>query len=228
LREDQRIIRKNQVEDDLTKSLQAQKWKNAEQLAERLLTLETDEDSLRTVRTIRDNASAKRRAGVRVLWFWGIVIGGPLIWALANSGGTQPRTSDYRAPPPSYPTTTYPTTTPAAPPRNDAVVPVDTGETMPPVGTDVALTRSNIRYCSFQRVRLEAARPLIETNPEGQRFQAAISDYNSRCGDYRYRQSDEDAVDAELTGRRIALEAEGRSLAASWRSNYPSGQRSNR
>jgi hypothetical protein len=60
---------------------------------------------------------------------------------------------------------------------------------------------------------------------QSQRFSAAIDDYNSRCSDYRYRQSDKDAVDAELLGKRASLEAEGRALAASWRSNTPSGAR---
>lgn len=230
LREDQRIMSKNQAEEDLTKSLQAQKWKEAEQLADRLLTLETDEDNLKTVRTIRDNASAKRKAGVRVRWFWGIVIVGGLIWAaVASSEGNKPRSTEYRPPSPSYPTTS-PTTTlrPAGPPRNDTFVPVDTSETMPAVGTDLPLSRSNIRYCSYQRVRLEAARPIIETDSQGQRFSVAIKDFNSRCSEYRYRQSDRDAVETELLGKRFALETEGRSLAGSWRSNYPAGPRGNR
>jgi tetratricopeptide (TPR) repeat protein len=226
LREDQRTVRKNQVENDLTKSLQAQKWKEAEQLADRLLTLETDEENLKLVRTLRENASTKRKAGERVLWFWGIVIGGGIIWALlANGGTTGPQTTQYRPPPQSTNTTAWPpaTTTPA-PPRSDSF---DTGETLPAAGTGLALTRSNIRYCTFQRVRLEAARPSIQAAAQGQRFTAAINDFNSRCSDYRYRQSDKDAVDAEVDAKRFSLESEGRSLAASWRSAAPSGTRGN-
>jgi tetratricopeptide (TPR) repeat protein len=226
LREDQRTVRKNQVENDLTKSLQAQKWKEAEQLADRLLTLETDEENLKLVRILRQDASAKRKAGERVLWFWGIVIGGGIIWALlANGGTTGPQTTQYRPPPPSTNTTAWPpaTTTPA-PPRSDSF---DTGETLPAAGTGLALTRSNIRYCIFQRVRLEAARPSIQAAAQEQRFSAAINDFNSRCSDYRYRQSDKDAVDAEVAAKRFSLESEGRSLAASWRSAAPSGTRGN-
>jgi hypothetical protein len=226
LQEDQRIIRKNQVEADLTKSLQAQKWKDAEQLADRLLTLETDEENLKTVRNIRDGASAKRKAGTRVLWFWGIIIVGGGVWALANTGSTGPQTTQYRSPPSYSNSTTWPpaTATPA-PPRDDNF---DAGETMPPVGSGVSLTRSNIRYCSFQRIRLEAARPLIQAGAQGQRFSAGIDDYNSRCSDYRYRKSDKDAVDAELPGNRYLLESEGRALAASWRSAGTSGTRGSR
>jgi hypothetical protein len=229
LKEDQRTVRKNQVENDLTKSLQGQKWREAEQLADRLLTLETDEENLRMVRSLRDGAAAKRKAATRVRWFWGIVIvGGGLLAVVANNNG--PQTTPYRPPPsssnsPAWPQTTTPQTSTPPPPRSDSL---DTGETVPAVGTGLALTRPNIRYCSFQRVRLEAARPSIQPGVQGQRFSAAIDDYNSRCSDYRYRQSDKDAVDAELPGRRIPLEAEGRALAASWRSNTSSGARGTR
>jgi hypothetical protein len=99
---------------------------------------------------------------------------------------------------------------------------------MPAVGSGLALTRSNIRYCTFQRVRIEAARPAFGGVVQQQSFNAAIGDYNARCSDYRYRQSDKDAVDAELPPKRLSLEAEGRALADSWRANAPSGARGNR
>ncbi|MCK1715041.1 hypothetical protein [Bradyrhizobium sp. 143] len=230
LREDQRAARKNLVENDLTKNLQAQNWKQTEQLAERLLTLETDEENLISVRTIRDAAAAKRKANTRVMWFWGVVIVGGGLWAiLANGGsGSGPQTTQYRPPPsysntPAWPQTPAPSQTTAPPPQRTETF--DTGETIPSVGTSLALTRANIRYCSFQRVRLEAARPLVQAGVQGQRFSAAVDDYNSRCSDYRYRQSDKDAVDAELIGKRYSLESEGRAQAASWR---PSGSPSTR
>jgi tetratricopeptide (TPR) repeat protein len=232
LREDLRIVRKNQVENDLTKNLQAQKWKEAERLADRLLTLETDEENLKLVRTLREGASAKRKAGARVAWFWGIVIVGGGLWAIvANGGKTGPQTTPYRSPSsysntPAWPqTTTAPQATTPPPQRNDSL---DASETIPAVGTGLVLTRPNIRYCTFQRVRIEAARPALAGAVQQQSFNAAIGDFNARCSDYRYRQSDKDAVDAELPGKRFSLEAEGRALAASWRSNTPSGARGNR
>lgn len=97
---------------------------------------------------------------------------------------------------------------------------------MPAAGTGLTLTRANIRYCAFQRVRIEAARPLVQAGTQGQRLNAAVDDYNSRCSDYRYRQSDKDAVDGELLLKRSLLESEGRALAVSWRPPGPSGTRS--
>jgi hypothetical protein len=70
---------------------------------------------------------------------------------------------------------------------------------------------------------------MIVTEFQLQRFNAAIDDYNSRCARYRYSQTDKDAVDEELAGKRFALEAEGRSFAASWqRSSYLTGPRGSR
>jgi tetratricopeptide (TPR) repeat protein len=230
LREDQRAARKILVENDLTKNLQSQKWKETEQLAERLLRLETDEENLSAVRTIRDTAAAKRKASARVMWFWGVVVVGGGLWAILANGGSNSgsQTTQYR-PPPSYsntqtwPQTPAPSQTTAPPPQRTESF--DTGETMPTVGSGLALTRANIRYCAFQRVRIEAARPLIQAGVHGQRFSAAVDDYNSRCSDYRYRQSDKDAVDAELIGRQYSLESEGRALAASWRPSGPPATR---
>jgi len=230
LQEDQRAARKILVENDLTKNLQAQKWKETEQLAEKLLTLETDEDNLSAVRTIRDTAAAKRKANTRAMWFWGVVIVGGGLWAIIANGGSNSgsQTTQYR-PTPSY---SNMQTWPQTPAPSQATVPppqrtesFDTSETMPPVGTGLALSRANIRYCAFQRVRIEAARPLVQAGVQGQRFSAAVDDYNSRCSDYRYRQSDKDAVDGELIGKRYSLESEGRALAASWRPSGPPAPR---
>ncbi|TYO61479.1 tetratricopeptide repeat protein [Bradyrhizobium hipponense] len=225
LREDQRVVRKNQVEADLGKSLQAEKWGEAEKLAERLLTLETDEENLKSARQIRETVSAKHKAVVRTRWFWGIAAAGVLIWIVASNDNNRSGTTNYRPSPPSYSATTNSPTTMT---RNDAFVPGDTSETMPAVGSGLSLSRSNIRYCSYQGIRLEAARSMITTESQRQGFNTGIDDFNSRCSNYRYRQSDKNAVDAELPGKRYALDAEGRALAATWQSNSLPRPRVNR
>ena len=50
---------------------------------------------------------------------------------------------------------------------------VDTSEAMPPVGSGLSLSRSNIRYCSYQGIRLEAARSMITTESQRQGFNTA-------------------------------------------------------
>jgi tetratricopeptide (TPR) repeat protein len=244
LSEDQRTVRKNQIENDLTKYVQVQKWKEVEQLAERLLNMETDGEKQDTLRALRDGAQAKLKAAKRVRWFWAVVVAGIILWVVvennrpSNSGyqpsrtsyQTSPTPSDkspssnpYQSPPSSgYQAAPGPSHTVPAPVRSD---PFDSGETVPSAGSGRTLSQSNIRYCSYQGVRLEAARPLVGgggTILQG--FNAAIDDYNSRCSNFRYRPSDKEAVDSELPVKRSSLETEGRNLASTWRGTPPSSR----
>jgi tetratricopeptide (TPR) repeat protein len=206
LLEDQRTVLKIQVENDLGKSLQAQKWKAADKLIDRLLILETDEEKLNTARTIRENVTVKRKAMVRRRWFWAAAAAGVVIWIALSDDDHKSQTTNYRPPPATSTTTT----------RNNSFAPVDASEAIPPIGSGFTLSRSNIRYCSYQGLRLEAAREAIVTEPQRQGFNSSIDDYNARCSRYRYLQADKDAVDAELPGKQYSLAAEGRRLAASW------------
>ena len=77
-------------------------------------------------------------------------------------------------------------------------------------------TRPNLRYCTFQQVRLEALGPITE-GADLVVFNALVDDWNVRCTKYRYRAEDKDAVDAEAGRRRALLEVEGRALMNVWR-----------
>ena len=101
----------------------------------------------------------------------------------------------------------------------------DIREDIPSVGTDLRLTRSNIRYCSYQEVRLDTARAAVTTDSQRQRYNASVDDFNSRCSRFSYNKSDKAAVDAELPGKRAGLETEGRTLATSWLSKPPQAPR---
>jgi tetratricopeptide (TPR) repeat protein len=246
LREDQRIVRKNQVEADLGKSLQAQKWSEAERLVGQLLALETDQEGLKTAREIHDKVSAKRKAVVRTRWFWGIAAAGVVIWIAASNDDNKSRNTTYRPSP--NPSQTVPqwdqipstnqrsassgSTRSAGEPSVGTFDPdkylADTSETMPPPGSGMSLSRANIRYRSYQGIRLDAARTVIATESQRRYFNSSVDDYNSRCGQYRYRESDKSAVDGELPGKRFILESEGRSLAASWLPKYVPSPRVNR
>jgi peptidoglycan hydrolase-like protein with peptidoglycan-binding domain len=77
-------------------------------------------------------------------------------------------------------------------------------------------TRANLRYCSFQQIRLEALGPITE-GADLVVFNALVDDWNARCAKYRYRAEDKEAVDAEAGKRRALLEVEGRALMNVWR-----------
>jgi peptidoglycan hydrolase-like protein with peptidoglycan-binding domain len=105
---------------------------------------------------------------------------------------------------------------PGAPTWQTSAPAAQTPEERPAVGIGVEFTRANIRYCTFQQIRLEALGPVTE-GADLVVFNALVADWNARCTRYRYRSADKDAVDAEATGRRALLEVEGRALMNSWR-----------
>lgn len=77
-------------------------------------------------------------------------------------------------------------------------------------------TRANLRYCTFQQIRLEALGPITE-GADLLVFNALVEDWNGRCTKVRYRAEDKNAVDAEAGRRRALLEVEGRALMNGWR-----------
>ncbi len=88
-------------------------------------------------------------------------------------------------------------------------------EHAPGIG-EVEFTRANIRYCTFQQIRLEALGPITE-GADLVVFNALVEDWNARCTKYHYRPKDKAAVDAEAGRRRALLEVEGRALMNGWR-----------
>jgi len=77
-------------------------------------------------------------------------------------------------------------------------------------------TRANLRYCTFQQIRLEALGPITE-GADLLVFNALVEDWNVRCTKVRYRAEDKNAVDPEAGRRRALLEVEGRALMNGWR-----------
>ena len=77
-------------------------------------------------------------------------------------------------------------------------------------------TRANLRYCTFQQIRLEALGPITE-GADLLVFNALVEDWNVRCTKIRYRAEDKNVVDAEAGRRRALLEVEGRALMNGWR-----------
>lgn len=71
---------------------------------------------------------------------------------------------------------------------------------------------SELRYCIRQEARLESLRYEQMSNPQIDRFNSAIEDYNSRCGSFRYRDSDMDAVKREMANDQTDFRAEAQDI----------------
>ena len=84
-------------------------------------------------------------------------------------------------------------------------------EMTPPVGTNNILGRDEIRYCLSEEIRMGAMKEAVDLYAETEvdRFNATVQDYNSRCGQFRYRQGSLESVRREVEAQRTRLETEG-------------------
>jgi hypothetical protein len=104
-----------------------------------------------------------------------------------------------------------------SPQQSSAPADAPAAEERPPAGAGgVEFSRANIRYCTFQQIRLEALGPVTE-GADLVVFNALVEDWNKRCTRYSYRPADKEAVDSEAAGRRALLEVEGRAFMNGWR-----------
>lgn len=53
------------------------------------------------------------------------------------------------------------------------------------------------------------------SNPQIDRFNSAIEDYNSRCGSFRYREADMETVNHELVNDQANIRAEAQDIIGS-------------
>ena len=84
-------------------------------------------------------------------------------------------------------------------------------EVPPPPGTGQLLTSDQIRYCLSESIRLDGARGSLNTYNQFDidRFNSMIVDYNSRCGNFRYRPGSLDGIRAAVEANRSRLDFEG-------------------
>lgn len=86
-------------------------------------------------------------------------------------------------------------------------------EERPPVGTDNVLNYAQLRYCLSEDIRIGVAKTAVNSYSESDvdRFNAMVNDYNSRCGQFRYRRGSLESVRSDIERYRSTLVAEGRS-----------------
>ncbi len=152
---------------------------------------------------VRPPAAKKPEEGNTGWWIFAAVIVVSLLalYGITNRSGPIPVA-------PSAPNTYRPPATTAPPPP---APPREPEEVMPPVGTGLSLSASQIRYCLSQNIRIDGAKPAVDETAQMDigAFNAMVADYNSRCSSFRYRQGLLESVRAEVEHRRQALEAQG-------------------
>lgn len=140
-------------------------------------------------------------------WFVGIAVVIGLIWLANQSDNNRPSKSGYS--PGSSSTSTAPTSQPViAQPQ----APSRPSESKPSVGRNNVLSTAQIRYCLAEKIRLDAAEVVLNnySDSDVDRFNGYVNDYNSRCGEFRYRQGALESARRDVDPYRSQLQAEGR------------------
>lgn len=149
-------------------------------------------------------------------WKWVLGIGAVIavIWIAGSGNKNQSSPYSYSSSP-SAPSYSPPAATPAAPSR--------LSEELPPVGTNNVLSGAQLRYCLAEDIRLESAKTAVNNYIDSHvdRFNGMVSDYNSRCGQFRYRKGTLESARSEVERYRADLQAEGRGRFSTGTSGAP-------
>ena len=100
-------------------------------------------------------------------------------------------------------------------------------ETVPAVGTQQRLGLASLRYCKFQEERLRLIKNKVRSPEDTRAFNLLVVDYNARCSDFLYRDSDILVVQAELVKNSKRLSDEADHILSIWRAQTPPSQPSN-
>jgi peptidoglycan hydrolase-like protein with peptidoglycan-binding domain len=139
----------------------------------------------------------------------GFVVVLALIFVIIAARDDRKTASASQAPDSTYiPSTT--TTAPAAQPRPAA--PSRPTEQRPPAGRNNVLAGAQLRYCVAEQIRVDAAEKVVNNYVDAHvdRFNAIVDDYNSRCGEFRYREGSLQSAQRAMEPYRAELQQEGR------------------
>lgn len=136
-------------------------------------------------------------------WVVGIAAVIGVVWVV-NVANQTPSSSTTAYRPPTQPTSPSYTA-----PMPEPVQPV---EDRPPVGQSLVFSTSQITYCLAEDIRLEGSRSVIDNYSDAQvnRFNVLVDDYNSRCGNFRYRSGALESARRTVDPFRSQLLADGR------------------
>jgi len=213
--EDLREVRRNICEKQVIEDIRANRITPA---------LEGIYDLLRNPKSPEDRESLTKlkgqlegkRVGRYLKWGAFAVVGAIILYASISEKPSPRANYSYDSPPRRQSTEYSPRTDfPASNPPFQANEPII--ETKPPLGSENVFSQANIRYCRYQKERFRTIEKDLRTNSEINTFNALVDDYNSRCGKFRYRESDLQIVTAEVSAKSEALAAEGRNILSGWR-----------
>jgi hypothetical protein len=94
-------------------------------------------------------------------------------------------------------------------------------EIEPPVGTGQHFSLGNVRYCHFQEERLRIMKENVRSAEDTRAFNMLVVDYNSRCSDFFFQDSDVATVKAEIAANRQRLADQAQRIMSTWPGHTP-------
>jgi hypothetical protein len=215
INEDLREVRRNIREKEMIEDIQANRITPALEGIYELLKDPKSSDDRVALTKLKEQLEGKR-TGRCFKWGAFAIVGAIILYANI-SGNPSPRTNYGNDSPPSRQSSTYSPNTSYLTPNPPSQTIQSLIETKPPLGSGNLLSQSNIRYCGYQEERLKAINKDLRNSQEVSAFNAVIDDYNSRCGNFKYRGDDLQIVTAEVSKKSEDLAAEGRNILSGWR-----------
>ena len=132
-----------------------------------------------------------------------------VIWLVASGGKSDRSYSPSPAQKPQSYTAPQNSPAPAVAPTSPRV-PQSSGlqYAKPSVGTNNLLAIPEIQWCIRENIRIGAMRNHIDTNAGIDAFNQIVNDYNSRCGNYRYREGTQSQAQRNVEPYRSQIVAE--------------------
>lgn len=143
-------------------------------------------------------------------WVLGIAAVLGMLWLVAQLDTDTPTSVSADAPSTQHAVPTYS-------PSDQSQLPSGPQESSPPVGQDLVLSMAQIRYCLAEEIRMNGAESVLDANNghDVDRFNLSVADYNSRCGQFRYRQGSLEDAKRDVEQYRAKLLLDGRNRFAS-------------
>jgi hypothetical protein len=212
IREDLAALNGLKLQKEFHEAIKVKNLKKARELASRIIE-EVPEERDEYIK-LRDLLTQRIVKGKRTGWFWAALGGLFLIGIINDSLEKHPNSTQ-----PPYESGTYATPTAGSDTSaTDAtgVSSQDYGEeTAPPAGYAGPLSLSQLRYCKFEEKRISLLEPRVPQSAYSQ-FNERVEDFNSRCGNARYRASDEATIDSELSQSDAKIESQVTAILGGW------------
>ncbi len=139
-------------------------------------------------------------------WLLGLFGVGVVLWLFVAAQEDGGKSTGGRSYTPSTPSPSYTPSPPAITQRPALEF------SKPPFGQNNVLSVAQIRWCLREDIRIETLRPLTTTNEEVDQFNTIVTNYNSRCSNFQYRQGTLDRARREVEPLRGQIVAGARGM----------------